>query len=143
MTWRGAVPHDKAPVEISKFDVLILPSRTAATWKEQFGHVLIEAMAMGVPVIGSSSGEIPNVIGRPDLVFPEGDVQALAAILERMIRQPEWQEEVRRYGMTRVYQHYTHERIAERLLSLWQKLLEPKSGDYPEAVTTAHIGVPE
>jgi glycosyltransferase involved in cell wall biosynthesis len=90
--------------------------------------VLIEAMAMGVPVIGSTSGEIPNVIGRPDLVFPEGDAQRLAAILERMIREPEWREEAGRYGMTRVYQHYTHERIAERLVSLWQNLLEPNSG---------------
>jgi glycosyltransferase involved in cell wall biosynthesis len=130
VTWQGAVRHDKAPEEISKFDVLVLPSRTSATWKEQFGHVLIEAMAMGVPVIGSSSGEIPNVIGRPDLVFPEGDAQGLAAILERMIREPEWCEEAGRYGMTRVYQHYTHEKIAERLLNLWQKLLEPNNGAY-------------
>jgi glycosyltransferase involved in cell wall biosynthesis len=128
ISWRGGVPHHKAPEEISKFDVLLLPSRTGATWKEQFGHVLIEAMAMGVPVIGSSSGEIPNVIGRPDLVFPEGDAQKLAAILERMIREPEWRKEAGRYGMTRVYQHYTHERIAERLVSLWQNLLEPNSG---------------
>ncbi len=130
VTWRGAVPHHKAPEEISKFDALVLPSRTSPTWKEQFGHVLIEAMAMGVPVIGSSSGEIPNVIGRSDLVFPEGDAQGLTAILERMIRNPDWREEVGRYGMTRVYQHYTHERIAERLVSLWQKLLELKSGAY-------------
>ncbi|MDF5716698.1 MAG: glycosyltransferase [Rhizonema sp. NSF051] len=128
--WRGSVTHHKAPEEISKFDVLVLPSRTTETWKEQFGHVLIEAMAMGVPVIGSNSGEIPNVIGRADLIFPEGDSQALAAILERMIRQPEWQEETGRYGMTRVNQHYTHERIAERLIILWQKLLDSKSGDY-------------
>ncbi|MBW4596875.1 MAG: glycosyltransferase family 4 protein [Brasilonema angustatum HA4187-MV1] len=130
VTWQGAVPHHKAPEQISKFDVLVLPSRTAATWKEQFGHVLIEAMAMGVPVIGSSSGEIPNVIGRPDLVFPEGDAQGLAAILERMIRDRQWCEETGRYGMTRVYQHYTHERIAERLLNLWQKLLEPNNAAY-------------
>ncbi|MEI2581618.1 glycosyltransferase [Scytonema sp. PRP1] len=130
VTWRGGVPHHKAPEEISKFDVLVLPSRTAPTWKEQFGHVLIEAMAMGVPVIGSSSGEIPNVIGRPDLVFPEGDAQGLAAILERMIREPEWWEETGRYCMTRVYQDYTHERIAERLLSLWQTLLNHKSRQY-------------
>lgn len=130
VTWRGGVPHHKAPEEISKFDVLVLPSRTAPTWKEQFGHVLIEAMAMGVPVIGSSSGEIPNVIGRPDLVFPEGDAQGLAAILERMIREPEWWEEAGHYCVTRVYHHYTHERIAERLLSLWQTLLNHKSRQY-------------
>jgi glycosyltransferase involved in cell wall biosynthesis len=63
-----------------------------------------------------------------DLVFPEGDAQALAAILERMIREPIWWEEVGLYGITRVHQHYTHERIAERLLNLWQTVLGQKAG---------------
>ncbi len=130
VTWRGAVPHSKAAEEISKFDVLVLPSRTTETWKEQFGHVLIEAMAMGVPVVGSSSGEIPNVIGRPDLVFTEDNAAELAAILEKMIREPQWREEAGRYGMDRVYQYYTHEKIAERLINLWQKLIEPQGKAY-------------
>lgn len=124
VTWRGAVPHSKAAEEISKFDVLVLPSRTTPTWKEQFGHVLIEAMAMGVPVVGSSSAEIPNVIDRSDLVFTEENASQLAKILERMIREPEWRKEAASYGMDRVYQYYTHEKIAERLIKLWQKLLE-------------------
>lgn len=131
--WRSGVRHDQAPEEISKFDVLVLPSRTAATWKEQFGHVLIEAMAMGVPVVGSNSGEIPNVIGRPDLIFPEGNAEKLASILQRMICEPEWREAAGRYGIDRVNRNYTHERIAERLLGLWQKLLKPKSKEYVRA----------
>ncbi len=124
VTWRGGVRHDEVPEEMSKFDVLILPSRTVPEWKEQFGHVLIEAMAMGVPVIGSSCGEIPNVVARPDLVFPEGDAEKLAAILERMICDAAWREEVAQYSINRVCQHYTHERIAERSLNLWRKLLQ-------------------
>jgi len=130
VTWQGAVPHSKAAEEISKFDVLVLPSRTTATWKEQFGHVLIEAMAMGVPVVGSSSGEIPNVIGRPDLVFTEENAGELAAILKKMICEPEWRKEAGHYGMNRVYQYYTHEKIAERLIKLWQKLIEPQGEIY-------------
>ena len=126
VTWREAVSHKQVPEEMSKFDVLVLPSRTVPEWKEQFGHVLIEAMAMGIPVIGSTCGEIPNVIGRSDLVFPEGDAARLAAILERMIREPAWRKEVEQYGITRVCQHYTHERIAERLVSLWDEILEQK-----------------
>ncbi|MEB3180402.1 MAG: glycosyltransferase [Nostocaceae cyanobacterium] len=129
--WRGGVSHDKAPVEIANFDVLVLPSRGIATWKEQFGHVLIEAMSMGIPVIGSSSGAIPEVIGREDLVFPEDDAQGLAAILARMIRSPEWREEAGRYGINRVYQNYSHERIAERLIGLWQKLVNHKPSQNP------------
>lgn len=126
VTWKGGVRHDEAPQAIGEFDVLVLPSRSVPKWKEQFGHVLIEAMAMGLPVIGSTCGEIPYVIGRPDLVFPEGDDKGLAAILERMILEPTWQEEAGQYCLSRVRQHYTHECIAERLINLWCKVLEQK-----------------
>ena len=122
LIWRGAVPHELAPVELSKFDVLVLPSRSIATWKEQFGHVIIEAMAMGILVIGSSCGEIPHVIARKELVFPEGNPQALAQILQRAVGDVNWREEMGNYGIERVAQFYSHERIARRLIAQWQKL---------------------
>ena len=123
VVWRGAVPHEAAPIELSKFDVLVLPSRSVATWKEQFGHVIIEAMAMGIPVIGSSCGEIPHVIAREDLVFPEEDATALAEILKRLIVDDSWREQMGNYGIERVKRYYSHERIAQRLIAQWQKLV--------------------
>jgi glycosyltransferase involved in cell wall biosynthesis len=123
LIWRGAVRHEAAPKELGKFDVLVLPSRTVATWKEQFGHVIIEAMAMGIPVVGSSCGEIPHVIARDDLIFPEGNSVALAEILKRLICDRNWREEMGNYGIERVKQHYSHERIAQRLVEQWQKLI--------------------
>ena len=123
LIWRGAVPHEAAPQELAQFDVLVLPSRSIATWKEQFGHVIIEAMAMGIPVLGSSCGEIPHVIGRDDLVFPEGDSKALAAILGRIISDRNWRAEIGNYGIERVEQLYSHERIARRSIAQWQKLV--------------------
>jgi glycosyltransferase involved in cell wall biosynthesis len=125
ITWRGTVHHESVPHEMKQFDVLVLPSRTVKTWKEQFGHVLIEAMSMGIPVIGSTCGEIPNVIGRNDVVFPENDANALAKILERMIRDPTWIEELRQYGITRVEKNFTHRRIAERLIDFWSRIVNP------------------
>jgi Glycosyl transferases group 1 len=121
--WRGAVPHSQAPAELSQFDVLVLPSRSTATWKEQFGHVLIEAMSMGIPVIGSNSGEIANVIGRADLVFAEENASLLADLLARLINDPQWRQEAGRYGLTRVHQLYSHDRIAQQLIALWQRVL--------------------
>ena len=121
--WRGAVRHEAAPIELGKFDVLVLPSRTVATWKEQFGHVIIEAMAMGIPVIGSSCGEIPHVIACDDLVFPEGNPVALGEILKRAICDRNWREEMGNYGIDRVAKYYSHERIAQRLMEQWQKLV--------------------
>jgi glycosyltransferase involved in cell wall biosynthesis len=124
IVWRGAVPHDRAPAELSQFDVLVLPSRSTATWKEQFGHVLIEAMSMGIPVIGSNSGEIPHVIGRDDLVFPEEDAAALTEILARAVGDAQWRQEAGHYGLNRVHQLYTHDRIATRSIGLWQSILD-------------------
>lgn len=126
--WQDGVRHDEVPMEICKFDVLVLPSRTVETWKEQFGHVLIEAMATGIPVVGSTCGEIPNVIGRKDLVFPEGNAQELAAILKRLISQPSWYSEVADYSLKRVHQYYSHERIAQRLIELWRNVLRGDDG---------------
>ena len=127
IVWRGAVPHHQAPAELSQFDVLVLPSRSTATWKEQFGHVLIEAMSMGIPVVGSDSGEIPNVIGRADLVFPEEDVTALTDILARLSDDERWRQEAGLYGMNRVHQLYTHAQIAQRSIALWQTILDTDS----------------
>jgi glycosyltransferase involved in cell wall biosynthesis len=123
VTWRGAIAPKEMPAVLGTADVLVLPSRTATHWKEQFGHVLIEAMAMGIPVVGSSSGEIPSVIGRSDLIFDEGNSSGLAEILESLIRDPEKRAEVSKYCLARVKRHYTHERIAEQLLQIYRTLL--------------------
>ncbi|NEQ52971.1 MAG: glycosyltransferase family 4 protein [Leptolyngbya sp. SIO3F4] len=122
--WRSGISHAEVPKEMRKFDVLVLPSRTIDTWKEQFGHVLIEAMSMGIPVIGSDSGEIPNVIGDPALVFPEEDADSLAQILERVSCNSSWYTELSQYSIDRVNQLYSHERIAQRLIDLWREMCD-------------------
>jgi len=58
----AGVRSDEMPALYAEMDVLVLPSRTTATWAEQFGKVLCEALLCGVPVIGARSGEIPWVI---------------------------------------------------------------------------------
>ena len=72
-----ASPTSRWPPAYAQLDVLVLPSHTTPTWKEQFGRVIIEALWCGVPVVGSDSGEIPWLIGLTGggLVFPEGDVR--------------------------------------------------------------------
>jgi glycosyltransferase involved in cell wall biosynthesis len=74
----------------AQLDVLVLPSRTTARWKEQFGRVIVEALWCGVPVVGSDSGEIPWLIGLTGggLVFAEGDRDALRKHLEALRASP-------------------------------------------------------
>jgi glycosyltransferase involved in cell wall biosynthesis len=86
--WSGVASYVSLPDTYRAMDVLVLPSRTMPTWKEQFGRVLIEAMACGVPVIGSDSGEIPTTIGEAGMVFSEGDADGLAAQIARLYNDP-------------------------------------------------------
>jgi glycosyltransferase involved in cell wall biosynthesis len=83
----GFVPHEETPRYLAAFGLLVLPSETQPNWKEQFGRVLIEALACGTPVVGSDSGEIPNLISSSGggIVFPERDAEAFAEALKRMI----------------------------------------------------------
>jgi glycosyltransferase involved in cell wall biosynthesis len=119
----SAVPHDDVPSILSAMDVLVLPSRTTPRWKEQFGHVLIEAMACGVPVIGSDSGAISEVIGEAGLVFPEGDVEALRAGLIRLRDNVSLRNKFGELGLRRVQEKYTHARIAQQTLDVYRHLL--------------------
>jgi glycosyltransferase involved in cell wall biosynthesis len=111
------------PAELHRLDALALPSRTTPTWKEQFGRVLIEAMSCGVPVVGSSSGEIPQVIGEGGLVYPEGDIAALAAALRRLADDPALQDELGRRGRARVLEHYTQAALARRYYDIYRSML--------------------
>jgi glycosyltransferase involved in cell wall biosynthesis len=83
--------HEQMADGYARLDVVVLPSHTTPTWKEQFGRVIVEALWCGVPVVGSDSGEIPWLIGLTEggLVFPERDVSALAARLRTLREQPQ------------------------------------------------------
>ena len=78
------VAHDGVPAYLNAMDLLCAPSRTTPHWREQFGRMLIEAMACGVPVVASRSGEIPHVVADAGLLLPEDDVRAWAETVDRL-----------------------------------------------------------
>ena len=121
--FRSAIPAEDVPELLADFDALVLPSRTQKNWKEQFGRVLIEAMSCEVPVIGSDSGEIPNVIGEGGVVFPEGDADALAEQIKRILEDTEYRNELGLAGRKRVLEHFTQEKIAEQTHRLYVDVL--------------------
>jgi len=117
------IPSTQMPGYYNQLNALVLPSLTRPNWKEQFGRVLIEAMACGVPVVGSDSGEIPNVIGEAGLVFAEGDVQALRARLSQLMADPALRDELAQRGRERVLAHYTQAQVAAKTYQVYHELL--------------------
>ncbi len=121
--FEGPIPSTQMPGYYNQVNALVLPSLTRPNWKEQFGRVLIEAMACGVPVVGSDSGEIPNVIGEAGLVFAEGDVQALRAKLSQLMADPALRDELAKRGRERVLAHYTQVQVAAKTYQVYRELL--------------------
>ena len=109
VSFAGFVPHVRAPQMLSAFDVLVLPSETQPNWKEQFGRVVLEAMACGTMVVGSDSGEIPVLIRDTGggFTFREGDAVDLAAVLRRVIGDGDLRHRLAAAGRAAVADRYT------------------------------------
>jgi glycosyltransferase involved in cell wall biosynthesis len=123
VSFDGGIRSEQMPAYLQQLDVLVLPSRTLPNWKEQFGRVLIEAMACEVVVVGSDSGEIPNVIGDAGFIFPEGDVVALRQRLQQLMLEPALRRETACAGRRRVLERYTQARIAAQTVAVYRDLL--------------------
>ena len=122
-----------SPMELAEClrhtDALALPSLSTPTWKEQFGRALVEAMACGLPVVGSDSGAIPEVVGDAGLIFPEGDVSALTECLRRLAASPELRVELGERGRLRVSRMYSQERVAARTAAFYRLLVQQRDAE--------------
>jgi glycosyltransferase involved in cell wall biosynthesis len=120
----GAISHEAVPDHLAALDVLVLPSRTTAGWMEQFGHVLVEAMAAGVPVVAAASGAIPEVVDDAGLLFPEGDAAALRARVAELLGDGDLRRALAARGRARVARCYTHEAIAAAQRDVYLRVRE-------------------
>lgn len=118
-----SIPHAEVPKYINVMDLLVLPSYTVPHWKEQFGQVLVQAMASEVPVLGSTHAEIPNVIGDAGFTFEERNWEDLRAKLQRLLDDAGLRAEYAVRGRARVCDLYTNTRIAERTWAVYEELL--------------------
>lgn len=113
--FNGFVPFEQRRDFYGRIDALALPSRGVRDWKEQFGRVLAEAMACGLPCVGSDSGAIPEVIGAGGLVVPEGDVSALAAALKRLSASSALRQRLGAAGRRRALKHFDEGKLVDAL----------------------------
>jgi glycosyltransferase involved in cell wall biosynthesis len=120
------VEQDSMPSLYAQADALVLPSRGTPVWKEQYGRVLLEAMACKVPVIGSDSGAIPEVIGAAGLIFKENDAGSLAQCIQNLMENPTLQKDLAELGYKRVTSFYSQKEIARRTNDFYRKIMDSK-----------------
>ncbi|MCZ7587111.1 MAG: glycosyltransferase [Deltaproteobacteria bacterium] len=118
----GTVAHEDVAPYMRGFDAFVLPSRDVPGWREQFGKVLVEAMVCGTPVVGSDAGAIPDVVGDAGLIFPQGDVERLAAMLTELLENSALRQRLSEAGPRRAAERFTDEAAARPLVATWREL---------------------
>lgn len=116
------VPHDAVPGYLRAMDLLAAPSQTTPRWKEQLGRMLLEAMACGVPILASDSGEIPYVISDAGRIVPEADEEAWVAALQEVLGSPDLRFEFRERGLDRAREVYSWPRVAGKYLDFFREV---------------------
>src|SRR5260370_24859879 len=115
----GAISYDKVADFYQRMDMLVTPTQTTKRIREQFGRVLVEAMASAVPVIGSTCGAIPEVIGDAGLVVSEGDAGTLAGAIRRLLADGALRDRLAHMGRERAEENFSWERVAEQTHDLF------------------------
>jgi glycosyltransferase involved in cell wall biosynthesis len=117
------VPHRDVPAFLGAADVLLAPSQTGPRWREQFGRMVIEAFACGVPVLGSDSGEIPYVVGDAGKVLAENDAGIWANAIVEVLGCAELRAAMARRGFERV-QAYSVASVARQYSEYYRQLAD-------------------
>jgi glycosyltransferase involved in cell wall biosynthesis len=104
---------------LAELDVLVQPSRA-----DNLPLAILEAMAIGLPVVGTRVGGIPELVvdGETGLIVPPEDPAALAAALDSLASSPERRREYGRAGRERAAEHFSAEGVARRTVALYEEL---------------------
>ena len=114
--WRVDVPQI-----LSLFDIFILPSLN-----EALGRSLLEAMALGKPIVATRVGGIPEAVddGKTGILVPPQDASALAKALSFMLDNPEKTQAMGQTGRKRAEELFDEERMHAKIFSLYEELFQ-------------------
>ncbi len=119
----GFLKYDALPDIYAQSDAFVLPALPAINLAEQFGFVVAEAMACGLPTVVSRVGGLPEVVGeRGELIFTPGDFHELAARLRVIHGSRELAAELGQHCLTHARAHYDAHKNGLALKAVLEKM---------------------
>jgi glycosyltransferase involved in cell wall biosynthesis len=91
---------------------------------EGFGLPAGEAMACGLPVISTTGGALPEVVGDAGVLVPPADPNALADAIRRVLDHPSYGRELGQRGLNRVRRYFTWRQAAEHTVSVYREAMD-------------------
>ncbi len=119
ITFTGRISSEEFVRQYAMASVAVVPSVY-----EGFGLPAGEAMACGVPVISTTGGALPEVVGDAGLLVPPSDANALMQAILKVLEHPDLAERLSRAGLERVRQHLTWEAAARTTVDIYRKVMD-------------------
>jgi len=117
--WVSDAPYEQVPQLLCHADIFLLASSPTPTWEEQYGMVLVEAMATGLPIITTSCGAIPEIVGDTALLAPPNDYASIATHLNHLLTIPPLAPTLSHAAQKRAKTRYDRDKIASKLINLY------------------------
>jgi glycosyltransferase involved in cell wall biosynthesis len=114
----GRLTREELAQHYSAAQIAVVPSLY-----EGFGIPAAEAMACGTPVIATTGGALPEVVGNAGILVPPGSADALAVAIKQLLNDKEIQRRMSEAGRKRVEEKFNWEQAARRTLEVYQEVL--------------------
>ena len=121
--WLGRVPPDVARQVLADVDVVAVPSRVTDDWEEHFGRVALEAMLAGTPVVVTTSGFLPSLVGKAGAIADAGDVDALYSRLRKLLEHAPLRESRAALARRRAVSEFHPDDAAAEIVRLWRHVI--------------------
>lgn len=121
--WTGPVAGTEVPAYMRSCDLIAVPSLTTRTWKEQFGRIIVESMACGVPCVAFDSGSLPEVVSDAGLVVAEGNAAELTQAIDRVATDPVLKKTLRERGLERARREYSWGKVAQLMHDMYDRAI--------------------
>jgi glycosyltransferase involved in cell wall biosynthesis len=131
VVFTGALSQAETLKRIGDLDVMLVPSLTTPTWKEQFGRVAVQAMAAGVAVIASDSGSLREVVGDAGMLVPEGDLEAFTGALRALLGDPDHRVRLGELGRRRATEKFSWEAVAAGADEMYRAMTQSDTQPQP------------
>ncbi len=117
--WVDSVSYEQIIKEYQKADIFLFPSKETATWEEQYGMALIEAMACGLPIITTNTGAIPEVVGNAGIICSES-YSSIRGSLLKLLQSPSEIKKYQKLSLARARSHFDRNKTAIKLAELYR-----------------------
>ncbi len=121
----GFIKNQKMPDFLAQHDIMVMPSIMDS---ESFGVAVLEASAVGIPVVAGAVGGVPEVLidGETGILVPPGDAEALAAAIMKLADDAELRDRMGRAGRRLVEEKYLWGNCLDKMTDLYDRITERK-----------------